>query len=90
MTPDCRAEYLYHRLMRGNEPTGLSDYYDESIRPFIENSLPELPDNAYILLSTKMGITASAEKVKQASQQRWEGIYNRRLLMHFSMVTKMH
>src|SRR5436190_2946302 len=70
--PQSKAETLYHCLMRGDNPESVDYLYDDTVRPYIENSLPELPDNAYLYLSRKMGIRASDSKVIQASQLEWE------------------
>lgn len=70
--PESKAEYLYHRLMRGDDPSTIENIYDDSVRPYIENSLAELSTNAYLYLSSLMGITASADKVKDASLLQWE------------------
>lgn len=67
-----RAEKLYHHLMRGDDPSQLESLYDHSIRPYIENSLPELDENAYVYLSRMMGIRAEDSKIKNASQTEWE------------------
>lgn len=70
--PEYRAETLYHCLIRGDDPETLDYLYDDTVRPYIENSLPELPVNAYLYLSRKMGIRAPDSKVIQASLKEWE------------------
>lgn len=65
--PQDQAEYLYHRLKRGDDPAIIEEIYSDEIRPFIENSLTELPLNAYILLANKLNITVDDEVLKNAS-----------------------
>ncbi|MDW3645454.1 MAG: AAA family ATPase [Bacteroidia bacterium] len=65
--PQDQAEYLYHRLKRGDDPAIIEELYSDKIRPFIENSLTELPLNAYILLANKLNITVDDEVLKNAS-----------------------
>lgn len=83
--PQSRAETLYHCLMRGDDPDSVDYLYDGSVRPYIENSLPELPDDAYLYLSRKMGIRAADSKVTQASLLEWENYQQGEIksIMHY-------
>jgi len=70
--PEDKAEYIYHRLMRGDDPSVIENIYDEKVRPFIENSLSELPDNGYLYLARKMGVTATAARINRSNLRQWE------------------
>lgn len=70
--PDNRAEYLYHRLKRGDDPEICTQLYSQDMRPYIENALTELPLNAYIRLAALMGLTVGEEAAANASLPEWE------------------
>ncbi|HEX6181210.1 MAG TPA: effector-associated domain EAD1-containing protein, partial [Chitinophagaceae bacterium] len=70
--PEDKAEYLYHRLMRGDDPATIESVYSGEVRPYIESSLSELPTSAFVYLATLMGIRVSADKVEQSGLQQWE------------------
>ncbi|HMQ60238.1 MAG TPA: hypothetical protein PKE06_06175 [Flavilitoribacter sp.] len=70
--PDNRAEYLYHRLKRGDDPEICTQLYSQDMRPYIENALTELPLNAYIRLAALMGLTVGEEAAASASLPEWE------------------
>lgn len=74
--PDDKAEYLYHRLMRGDDPAIVDEIYTEEIRPFIENSITELPINAYIHLAEKLNISVRAKILEGASPESLETYFN--------------
>lgn len=71
-TPADKAEYLYHRLKRGDSSAIIDKLYSNEIRPFIENAMTELPLNARIHLARIMGITVSDDVVKKAKLREWE------------------
>lgn len=58
--PDAasRAEWLYHRLKRGDATHQISADIDfASLRPYLENALEELPAHGHVFLAQKFGIT---------------------------------
>lgn len=71
-SPADKAEYLYHRLKRGDSPAIIDKLYNHEIRLFIENAMTELPLNARIHLARIMGITVSDDVVKKAKLREWE------------------
>lgn len=81
-SPEDRAEYLYHRLMRGDDPSTIENIYTEEVRPYIEQSLTELPNDAYLYLATQMGIRASSDKVKQSALLQWEDYQKSQIIDH--------
>lgn len=70
--PSDRAEYLYHRLMRGDGTTVIDQYYTKDLRPYIEPSLWEFSEKDQIHLYSKMGKRMNMEELKKAPQKEWE------------------
>jgi uncharacterized protein (DUF2235 family) len=67
-----RAEYLYHRLKRGDPETIIEELYHDEMRVYIENSLKEFSPSAYLTFAFHIGITASSEIVQSANITSWE------------------
>jgi NTE family protein len=69
--PADRAEYLFHRLKRGDDVSIIDEIYRPDIKSFLETGLSELPDEARSRLSLKMELNVAIdyEKVPIA---KWE------------------
>lgn len=70
--PSDRAEYLYHRLMRGDDKDIIEQYYSEEMQVYLENSLWEFNDIARIHLYARMGKILSNEDISNAPLKEWE------------------
>jgi hypothetical protein len=79
-----KAEYLYHRLMRGDSPDILENLYEQDLRPYLENSLTELPDNAYVQLSRYMNAAVLESRRGNSDQKEWEDSVTNELINFFN------
>ena len=66
-----QAEFLYHALMRGDDTDIIDRYYDEQVGRYLNNSLTELPLDAYVTLASRMGVNISEDKLNRASPAAW-------------------
>jgi hypothetical protein len=70
--PEDQAEYIYHRLKRGDDPKFLDQYYDPSVSLYLESSLLEFPANAQMRLSRRTGGRISKTVLKNSGTVEWE------------------
>ncbi|MDO6433166.1 AAA family ATPase [Flavitalea sp. BT771] len=71
-SPPDQAEYLFHRLKRGDKMDDLDQIYRPEMKPYLETALSELPAEARVRLSALMGVGTSKEGLDQASLSLWE------------------
>ena len=69
-----RAEEIYHRLLRGDDLKLVAERWIDGIEPSLRNSLEELPVDARIWLSGKLGVTPNSSLLKKAGLEKWEEI----------------
>jgi tetratricopeptide (TPR) repeat protein len=69
-----RAEEIYHRLCRGDDPEQVASRWMEGVEPRLRNALEELPVDARIWLSGKLGVTPDSSLLKKAGLEKWEEI----------------
>ncbi len=69
-----RAEEIYHRLSRGDDPEKIAARWIEGLEPRLRNALEELPVDARIWLSGRLGVTPEANLLKKAGLEKWEEI----------------
>lgn len=68
------AEWLYHRLKRGDHTDQIpADLDFAALRPYLENALEELPAQGHVFLARKFGITVPAALLKTVEDlSLWE------------------
>jgi predicted acylesterase/phospholipase RssA len=66
-----KAEYLYHCLMRGDDPAIIDRIYSKDLKPFIEKALIELPENAYLHLAVALRLPIANEKLDTLKIDDW-------------------
>lgn len=71
-TPQGKAEYLYHRLMRGDDISVIDEIYNDDIRLYIESSLKEFDPDVYTYFAIKLGIAVPEDILIKASIVIWE------------------
>ena len=81
--PEAKAEYIYHRLKRGDNPALLDEYYSKELQPFLENCLSELPNDAYLHLSRLMNASVSEERRMNSNLLEWEKSVTNELINYF-------
>lgn len=69
-----RAEEIYHRLSRGDDPELVAPRWINDIESKLRNALEELPVDARIWLSGKLGVTPDSSLLKKAGLEKWEEI----------------
>ncbi len=67
-----RAEEIYHRLLRGDDPKELGEQPWMQLKPFLERSLGELPYDAQVFLANRFELSVTNEILGQADLQEWE------------------
>lgn len=72
LTLEDRAEYLYHRLIRGDDVSIIKSYYNPELRDYIENSIREFPADARAALAVVMGTAISNTTILNSSLVIWE------------------
>ena len=70
-----KAEYVYHRLKRGDDPDFLSKEEYEEIADDLGKSLEELPLTARVHIANLQGSELSADELKKAALEEWEKYY---------------
>ncbi len=72
--PDAadRAEWIYHRLARGDSMHQLEEHLTPDLQPFLEGSLEELPPSASVALAGKLGMTIPWERLLLANVEAFE------------------
>ncbi|MEO5564873.1 MAG: ATP-binding protein, partial [Chitinophagaceae bacterium] len=69
-----RTEEIYHRLSRGDDPKLIDSRWLDGVEPGLRTALEELPVDARIWLSGKLGVTPDSSLMKKAGLQKWEEI----------------
>lgn len=69
-----RAEEIYHRLCRGDQPQDLETLWQDGVRRYLHNVLFELDGKAKLWLSRKLNVTPDQNILKNANIQEWEEI----------------
>lgn len=72
-----RAEEIYHRLSRGEDPAKFEGRWMDGLESRLRNALEELPVNGRIWLSGKLGVTPDSKLLEKADLQKWEEITER-------------
>ena len=67
-----QAEYLYHRLLRGDAPRLIAPLVTSALWSNLITSLDELPVNAQVMLAEKFGMGISNDVLAQAEDRTWE------------------
>jgi len=69
-----KTEEIYHRLSRGDDAELIGSRWLNGIEPGLRPALEELPVDARIWLSGKLGVTPDSSLMKKAGLQKWEEI----------------
>ena len=77
-----RAEEIYHRLSRGDNPAEVDSRWRSSLNSRLRNSLEELPDKARIWLSAKLNVTPDSNLLERADLENWEEITAKAVQRH--------
>jgi hypothetical protein len=67
-----RAEEIYHRLSRGDEPSTVSSRIIPGIEDYLDGALGELPAAAHAFLATRFGWPVPEEIKNEAELSDWE------------------
>jgi NTE family protein len=70
--PQDQAEYLFHRLKRGDPFSIIGSIYQPAMRPYLETALSELHETQRVELSRLMGIGATSEGLRQVPIDIWQ------------------
>ncbi|WP_316846517.1 hypothetical protein [Pedobacter psychrodurus] len=71
---ESRAEYLYHRLMRGDSVEEIEPYLDLAMRPYLERSFIELSESARLSIAPLLNIYAHRSAVVKSDHSSWERV----------------
>ena len=66
------AEYIYHNLLLGNEPSSIKPLLNKGLQIYLEQSLEELPLEAHIYLANYFDINIPEEIIDKADLVQWE------------------
>jgi NTE family protein len=72
-----KAEYLYHRLMRGDDPGIIDDIYTTDMKPYIEKAMVEFPEKAYLHFAVVLGLVITDNQLQRLALTDWD-VYMRR------------
>jgi tetratricopeptide (TPR) repeat protein len=72
--PVARAEEIYHRLMRGDDPATVGARWVDGVDAQLRTAIEEVPVTARIWLSHRLGITPDRALLKRAELEEWENI----------------
>jgi hypothetical protein len=72
--PVSRAEEIYHRLMRGDDPSSLNSRWMDGMGAYLRTALEEVPPAAQVWLSKKLGITPDQALLALVDLEDWENI----------------
>jgi hypothetical protein len=72
--PVLRAEEIYHRLMRGDDPSSLNSRWMDGMGVYLRTALEEVPPAAQVWLSKKLGITPDQALLALVDLEDWENI----------------
>ena len=81
--PVVRAEEIYHRLLRGDDPSSIEPRWISGVEPHLQTALEEVPSSARIWLSRRLGVMPDRALLAKAELEDWETITSgsvRRLL----------
>jgi cellulose synthase operon protein C len=78
----ARAEEIYHRLMRGDDPRSVEVRWEPGVEPRLRTALEEVPTAARLWLSRKLGVTPDPRLRERAALEEWEEITARAVERH--------
>ena len=67
------AEYIYHQLKVGTLPKGLTRKVYQPLRPYLDNSVIELPKESQVFLRSLTRQELEDQTLQQTSDEEWEG-----------------
>ena len=67
-----RAEAIYHRLMRQDDPSSVEPLLTPDVKTFLEGSSAEMPPRAQLVLARRYGWTVPPDILASASLEDWE------------------
>jgi hypothetical protein len=70
----ARAEEIYHRLMRGDDPASLDSLWLDAAGQYLRAAIGEVPPAAELWLSNRLGVTPDEGLLKLADLEAWESI----------------
>jgi cellulose synthase operon protein C len=70
----ARAEEIYHRLVRGDDPSSIDKRWVPGVEPYLRTALDELPASARLWLSRRLGVTPDSALLNMADLEQWEEI----------------
>ncbi|MEM6633216.1 MAG: hypothetical protein AAF694_26325 [Bacteroidota bacterium] len=71
-SPQDRAEYLYHRLMRGDDKEIIDELYNSELRPFLEHVVTDFSQEVSAKLAHVMGVKVPSDLVEVIEKDEWE------------------
>lgn len=81
--PENVAEYYFHWLKSGNDPTQLTKETYLDIRMYLENSIHELPDTAQLYINQLIGGGVKQQIIDESELLAWESYYGSVILEAF-------
>lgn len=71
--PASVAEWVYHRLKRGDDPQSIENIDFNSVLPFLRQAMDELPPRAFVFLASVFGVDLSDNDLKNiVDLPQWE------------------
>lgn len=67
-----KAEYLYHRLMRGDDPAIIDEIYKPKMKPFLEKTIVEFPKKARLHFAVVLGLAITESNLKDLALPDWD------------------
>lgn len=74
ITPEDRAEEIYHRLKLGQDPASVNERWIAEAGDYLGDAIPEVTSRARLFLASHLGVKLKDEEnlYKEASLEEWE------------------